>query len=358
MKRKRKRKDEDEDESDDTDASEEINLPTLTSSGRRITQASNSFFSPTPNVIDLEESAAPTSSHKKHRGSNGTGSASARVNNATPTGGSTQLKSALVDKERRKKRQSAVGSASAVQAAVCKNCGRGHSPQSNQIVFCDTCNTPWHQYCHDRPITPSVVQIEDKEWHCADCETSVNVEKAMRGRVGLQELGMLEGTGEDRGLKWQREYFLGLSKDVLVDLLLGLVKEGEGESRVFEVPKNVPVTAAPPAAAVGNAVERLEQAAENVADGGGLVAVVDDEVYEREEVLPYPKMGNGLALPPEDEDLSFLVDDAVGTLSHSWQENGGWRGKLAEQGFASGRTGLGISMGGMGRGGIAIGVGA
>lgn len=37
------------------------------------------------------------------------------------------------------------------------------------IVFCDGCNTPYHQYCHDPPIADEVVKVEEKEWFCSEC---------------------------------------------------------------------------------------------------------------------------------------------------------------------------------------------
>ena len=40
------------------------------------------------------------------------------------------------------------------------------------IVFCDGCNTPYHQYCHDPPISSEVIAILDKEWFCIECVKS------------------------------------------------------------------------------------------------------------------------------------------------------------------------------------------
>jgi hypothetical protein len=59
-----------------------------------------------------------------------------------------------------------------IEAAVCKMCNRGTSPSTNQIVFCDGCGTPYHQYCHDPPIEADVVDIPDKEWFCSTCVKS------------------------------------------------------------------------------------------------------------------------------------------------------------------------------------------
>lgn len=54
-------------------------------------------------------------------------------------------------------------------ARICKICQRGHSPQSNMIVFCDGCNTPYHQLCHDPPIDDLVIAITEAEWYCVNC---------------------------------------------------------------------------------------------------------------------------------------------------------------------------------------------
>ena len=45
-----------------------------------------------------------------------------------------------------------------------------------------------------------------------------------------------------------------------------------------------------------------------------------EEYYEEDDVLPYPKPGNGVTLRPESEDLAFLLDDDTVTFSHSWLE--------------------------------------
>jgi len=55
------------------------------------------------------------------------------------------------------------------EQALCKRCGRGHSPQSNMIVFCDGCNLGWHQMCHDPPVSDEEVKDETAPWFCVDC---------------------------------------------------------------------------------------------------------------------------------------------------------------------------------------------
>jgi hypothetical protein len=56
-----------------------------------------------------------------------------------------------------------------VENALCKRCGRGHSPASNMIVFCDGCNLGWHQMCHDPAVSDEAVKDESAAWFCADC---------------------------------------------------------------------------------------------------------------------------------------------------------------------------------------------
>ncbi|KAL8733421.1 MAG: hypothetical protein Q9181_003585 [Wetmoreana brouardii] len=52
---------------------------------------------------------------------------------------------------------------------VCKLCEKPDSRVGNQIVFCDRCNTPWHQACHQPSIPEHVIEVEEAEWLCADC---------------------------------------------------------------------------------------------------------------------------------------------------------------------------------------------
>ena len=72
------------------------------------------------------------------------------------------------------------------EASVCRVCQRGHSPSRNLIVFCDGCNTPYHQYCHDPPVEDEVVKVEEKEWLCSYCTGSRQT--ALIGGLGEAEL--------------------------------------------------------------------------------------------------------------------------------------------------------------------------
>ncbi len=55
------------------------------------------------------------------------------------------------------------------EQALCKRCGRGHSPDNNMIVFCDGCNGGWHQQCHDPHVSDEAIKDEDAPWFCAEC---------------------------------------------------------------------------------------------------------------------------------------------------------------------------------------------
>ena len=77
---------------------------------------------------------------------------------------------------------------------MCRVCQRGHSPQSNMIVFCDGCNTPYHQYCHDPPIGDEVVKVEEKEWFCSDC-VGVRQEGGMGGLAEVDLRKAVSGEG-------------------------------------------------------------------------------------------------------------------------------------------------------------------
>lgn len=73
--------------------------------------------------------------------------------------------------------------------ALCKRCGRGHSPASNMIVFCDGCNFGWHQMCHDPVISEETVKDENAAWFCADCV----IKRVRKGG----------GSDQSRGVSWQ-----------------------------------------------------------------------------------------------------------------------------------------------------------
>jgi hypothetical protein len=72
-------------------------------------------------------------------------------------------------------------------AALCKKCERGNSPNNNVVVFCDGCGVAYHQFCHDPPIARDVVDIPEKEWYCLDCSTGGG------GPAAPDNLGLIPG---------------------------------------------------------------------------------------------------------------------------------------------------------------------
>jgi hypothetical protein len=74
-------------------------------------------------------------------------------------------------------------STKAVLAAQCSICHRATEAGNNRIVFCDICNTAYHQYCHNPPIDNEVVDVLEKEWLCGPCERSKK--EVVEGAEGL-----------------------------------------------------------------------------------------------------------------------------------------------------------------------------
>lgn len=168
---KRKRSSDEDDKNDDSDASETFApLPTQSRSGRKIFQANTN----TP-IIKIDDEDAPSPSRL------------------------LQPPLSVLDRTQKKRRRTPAAT------AVCKNCGRGHSPLSNVIAFCDGCNTPWHQYCHDPPIESEIVQIEEKEWFCADCTVLREEKDRLEGRVageGMSSADVCAPESTEAGSRW------------------------------------------------------------------------------------------------------------------------------------------------------------
>ena len=151
---------------------------------------------------------------------------------------------------------------------------------------------------------------------------------------------LAQSSGIHRTLKWKQDYLLQLPKDTLVSLLLK-AHEAHEEMPLFEQDPKVGFVAS---AAVVMYEEKGQdqgqsQTTEKEIEVGerqgpnlerekgevGYEAPDEDEGYY-EEPLPYPKMGNGLVLPPEEDDLGILVDEDETLYTHSWQDGSSWRG--------------------------------
>ena len=77
----------------------------------------------------------------------------------------------------------------AQEQALCKRCGRGHSPQKNMIVFCDGCNLGWHQMCHDPIVSDEMVNDETAPWYCAECSKKEGIKPASSDPKGVSWQG-------------------------------------------------------------------------------------------------------------------------------------------------------------------------
>ncbi|OBT74342.1 hypothetical protein VF21_06884 [Pseudogymnoascus sp. 05NY08] len=133
-----------------------------------------------------------------------------------------------------------------VENALCKRCGRGHSPANNMIVFCDGCNIGWHQMCHDPVITEDVVKDETTEWFCVDCTAKRDKRKGERAKTNTPK------SSEDtpwagKSATEKRAYLTSFPHSHLVDLLL----------QATTLHPSIPIT--PPSTTIpSNAIRRVK----------------------------------------------------------------------------------------------------
>lgn len=67
---------------------------------------------------------------------------------------------------------------------VCKICSKPTSRAPNKIVFCDGCDTPYHQKCHQPPIDKKVLNDPDAQWFCAACSANrTSVQPVSKGDI-------------------------------------------------------------------------------------------------------------------------------------------------------------------------------
>ena len=137
---------------------------------------------------------------------------------------------------------------------------------------------------------------------CADCEILRQERLHVAGKVSA------EATGAEMGLKEKRTYLRGLEKGELISLLL----------RASTLHPDLPIFAPP---------EPVLHAPIPIAHNPVQLPPEEEEVYEiyvEPDPLPYPKAGNGILLPSENEDIELLIDEDVVTFSHSWMGDRQW----------------------------------
>lgn len=217
-------------------------------------------------------------------------------------------------------------------AALCKMCDRGHSPDNNQVVFCDGCSNAYHQFCHDPPIDRMTVLIPEKEWFCASCARKRETKIAGTALEGLV-------SGEALSLNERKTYFATLTHAKLVNLLLQATAlhptlplfpssalPSKQTSKTSITARPTPPKANGINGATTHAVSNPTSAShanpqsanEDLDD---LITGEEPDYIEDDDELPpnYPQQGNGLAkalLRPEVEDEQWLIDDNFAVFSH------------------------------------------
>ncbi|KAE8445877.1 hypothetical protein EG329_012801 [Mollisiaceae sp. DMI_Dod_QoI] len=245
------------------------------------------------------------------------------------------------------------------EQALCKRCGRGHSPENNMIVFCDGCNGGWHQQCHDPKVSDEAVQDEKAQWFCADCSRKKGIKPTPEPPKGVSWAG--------RSSEEKRAYLNSLPHPHLVSLLLqattlhpnlpifpatpaapanapvqayfprtttprtnvypqqpfppsastaGLFSRAEANPNapinfIRKIPPGSSQSPAPttPASATHSQSQQMFTHASSAPPQ--LPAQGEDSRESTPASPPYPKAGNGLMakLGPDEEDLDWLVDN-------------------------------------------------
>ncbi|KAI9810910.1 MAG: hypothetical protein M1827_005769 [Pycnora praestabilis] len=236
------------------------------------------------------------------------------------------------------------------ETTVCKVCARGHSPMSNMIVLCDGCDRGWHMHCHDPPIAKEVVAETEKEWFCRDC-------RAVEAGVGVFDLGE-RISGEGLSADEQKFYLLTLPHAHLVSLLLhattlqptlplfpsttkshlanSTTPSSNSHGSPFRAITTINKTQRTPLPQT-DTTSTLKNDGNNGSNEEDMSSS-NDVIDSDDQQAAYPKPGNGIRLPPEDEDLEWLVDDDYVVFSHTFR--GGEGG-----GAAAVRAGAGGTMG-------------
>ncbi|KAL4919335.1 hypothetical protein BDW62DRAFT_179380 [Aspergillus aurantiobrunneus] len=248
---------------------------------------------------------------------------------------------------------------------TCTYCQRGHSPPSNAIVFCDGCNRPWHQHCHDPPIGTEVTTVKEKEWLCCDCKP-VNI-TILHPTVVRSNPSRVSGPlvhpplvmprtdvgGEHFSTDDRRRFLSTLSHAALVELLLTVSNKHPtvpmfpenmrslpssnfaSSSQAIDAAITAPPTPLPsvstdnpvpsnsvyPQPTVGEEKSDLPNtapASERTRKRHYYESSDDESEYEFQEHRLYPRAGNGIRLSTNEEDLDILQEDpACSTFSYA-----------------------------------------
>lgn len=269
--------------------------------------------------------------------------------NSLEASDTTQRQAAAVRKRKRVYRKPKDG------IVNCIHCQRGHSPQSNAIVFCDECNGPWHQLCHDPPIDSQVVTVKERQWVCRECKPvpiTILQPTVVRSNPSLTgpSLGppvhapllmpKMEVGGEGSSADERRGFLSGLSHATLVELLVTL---SDQHPAIPMFPKNLktlqskfsfkPNNAAIPTPtstssntptftnsithALTNGVDAAQQKSGVTPDFLPTPSsapqtqhdLSEESDYEFSEHRLYPRAGNGFRLSTNADDMDIMFED-------------------------------------------------
>ncbi|KAL3477899.1 hypothetical protein BJX99DRAFT_120360 [Aspergillus californicus] len=209
----------------------------------------------------------------------------------------------------------------------CIHCQRGHSPSNNAIVFCDGCNEPWHQHCHDPTIKDDVVTVKEKEWLCRKCKPTKivvlfptvvrsNSNRTLRPPVHTPQT---EVGGERFSTDNRRRYLSRLSHANLVELLLTLSDQNPTLPMFPQNTRALPSSNFPyPQATVAATTNGLISPNAFDSTSSAVEENVNRPTYAFQEHRLYPRAGNGIRLSNNAEDLDILQEDpACTTFSHA-----------------------------------------
>ncbi|KAL7628415.1 hypothetical protein AAE478_002617 [Parahypoxylon ruwenzoriense] len=116
----------------------------------------------------------------------------------------------------RRKPSGGGGGKRTAEQALCKVCTRGLSPTGNQIVFCDGCNSCWHQLCHEPCIDDDFVSNESRSWFCGRC--TAKRERLLARKKSLDAFKGVSWAGKSADQK--RNYLNGVPHAQLVNIIM------------------------------------------------------------------------------------------------------------------------------------------
>ncbi|OJD17737.1 hypothetical protein AJ78_02203 [Emergomyces pasteurianus Ep9510] len=208
--------------------------------------------------------------------------------------------------------------------AICKRCERGHSPAGNAIVFCDDCNRPWHQFCHDPPIEKEVITVKELEWFCKECRPPVdalsdempppsNIQQFSANRIDTSNfLPVLPSETKVGGAKFsleqKRGYLCRLSHSDLVSLLLD-ISDSIPDFPIF--PENLPDL---PSSTLIQPTPQPPTIQLNMSDKPPLISgqsttSVSTLGTQNSLTTPQSSVAGQSYLPPANVDLSAIVEE-------------------------------------------------